>query len=357
MPFELIPFKVGDVAVVPPKPPPNHIYAVEEKHRFEISFPLVKGYQASGAAHAEVDWERVPMLDIDPMLVPDSVEVRGLATEDGRLAAFGPGIPQTLTLKDWRNSIRARQVAFLLAGDLCRRWVEQQGDTIPPHVLFPRLLRYTERFLREKVNCHGDTQIVDVLIGIYYRAALDYLFNAMAADESASQQERPIIPRGAAGTRSTSQVDFHTRRDLSAAQKCHLNALVADTKTWEQAAAFTLDQHPGVSSWVKNDHLGFEIPYHRDHAPRQYRPDFIVRLTNELNLILEIKGRMLEDAKIKRAAAIRWINTLNRDPEYGQWEYKMVFEPAGTDQDAGCTVRRLQAAGGFVGFSIFLSRI
>ncbi|MDQ4146639.1 MAG: hypothetical protein M3120_02925 [Pseudomonadota bacterium] len=38
---------------------------------------------------------------------------------------------------------------------------------------------------------------------------------------------------------------------------------------------------------MNNDHLGFEIPYHKDHVSRCYSRDFIIRLDDGLNLVVE----------------------------------------------------------------------
>lgn len=43
--------------------------------------------------------------------------------------------------------------------------------------------------------------------------------------------------------------------------RSHVNLVIADTRQWEQAAAFILDTHPRVEAFVKNADLGFGIPY------------------------------------------------------------------------------------------------
>ena len=40
----------------------------------------------------------------------------------------------------------------------------------------------------------------------------------------------------------------------------HVNYVVADTRVWEQAAAYVIDTHPAVQAFVKNAGLGFAIP-------------------------------------------------------------------------------------------------
>ncbi len=67
--------------------------------------------------------------------------------------------------------------------------------------------------------------------------------------------------------------------------------MVADTKKWEQSAAFLLDSHPGVKRWVKNDRLGFTIPYRHRGLLSRYIPDFLVVTDRHENVIVEIKGQ------------------------------------------------------------------
>ena len=78
--------------------------------------------------------------------------------------------------------------------------------------------------------------------------------------------------------------------------RCHLNAMVADTQKWEQSAAFLLDSHVGVKSWVKNDRLGFFIPYRNRGLTARYIPDFLVVTNSGQNLIVEVKGQLTDRA-------------------------------------------------------------
>jgi type III restriction enzyme len=108
----------------------------------------------------------------------------------------------------------------------------------------------------------------------------------------------------------------------------HLNFVVADTKVWEQAAAYTIDKHPGVAAFAKNAGLGFSIPYLHNGQPHEYVPDFIIRLAGEPDryLVLETKG-FDELADIKAQAADRWVKAVNADGRFGTWRYAMARKP------------------------------
>ncbi len=62
---------------------------------------------------------------------------------------------------------------------------------------------------------------------------------------------------------STRYVDFDTTRPVYAtrADKCHISHVVADTESWEQKMAQTLEDMDEVVRYVKNHNLGFTIPY------------------------------------------------------------------------------------------------
>jgi len=96
--------------------------------------------------------------------------------------------------------------------------------------------------------------------------------------------------------------------------------VVADTRVWEESAAYYIDTHAATAAFAKNAGLGFAIPYFHNGQPHDYIPDFIVRLKADgaegpRHLILETKGwDDLED--VKRAAAERWVTAVNADGRY-----------------------------------------
>jgi type III restriction enzyme len=122
-------------------------------------------------------------------------------------------------------------------------------------------------------------------------------------------------------------VDFHTTKPVYPVNRCHLNAMVAGTKKWEQSAGFLIDSHPGVNKWVKNERLGFFIPYRNKGLPARYIPDFIVETDKALNVIVEIKGQVTDNADAKAKAALRWVNAVNRLGQHGTWHYLLMTDP------------------------------
>ena len=331
VPFELIPFKVEGGKPQPPSPPANHVYAVPEQAEYEIEFPVVEGYQDPGIVKVKVDWDRVGELPIDPTAVPTDVQLRGLTTQDGRLIAFGPGAPAYISLTDWRRRIRVQQVAFELAKVLVIKWQEDRGDSIPAHRLFPQMLDIATRFIDTCVSPLAPSEKQDLAINPYFGKAVAMIVNAMeSVDSGGASQERAVLAPGAARTRSTRVVNFHTGKALHDVKRCHLNAAVFDSD-WERQAAELLGSHPAVAAWVKNDRLGLVIPYRKEGSPRKYLPDFIVELAGGGYLVAEIKGQV-GDAMIKKAAAERWCRAVTNDGRFGQWSYRLCFGASDLEQ-------------------------
>jgi type III restriction enzyme len=185
-----------------------------------------------------------------------------------------------------------------------------------------------QRYLLEKVEPIAPAQLIDVFLSPYYGWVIERLVNAIKPDTRSG--ESPEVPRYELnrGPGSTADVDLWTSRDVREVVHSHLNYVVADTKQWEQSAAYIIDTHPAVDAFVKNAGLGFAIPYLHNGQPHDYVPDFIIRLKTDspLHMILETKGYD-ELKEVKKQAAERWVSAVNADGGYGQWAYGLALRP------------------------------
>jgi type III restriction enzyme len=125
--------------------------------------------------------------------------------------------------------------------------------------------------------------------------------------------ESPLLPRieRFKPRGSTQEVLFRTSRQAKQTIKSHVSHVVFDTKTWESSVAFHLEQSVLVESYVRNDHLDFAIDYEFNGSQHSYIPDFLVKLKNGTNLILEVKGFEDEQARAKHEAAKRWCDAVS----------------------------------------------
>ncbi|MCU1266246.1 MAG: putative type restriction-modification system, Res subunit [Acidobacteria bacterium] len=325
VPFEVIPFKTSTgPALAPVKR--FHVHAIPQKSEFEIKFPRVEGFTQAIRNRVTVEWSSVPSITLDPLRIPPEVEVKGLSVSNhGRLSLSGPGRVDDVKLTAFRARRRLQELVFDLAAHLTDRYVKQPSCEIPAHVLFPQLASIIGRYVKEKVRAHAPADNKDLFLAPYYGWLVEILLEAIRPDTS--QGEAPELPiyESTRGPGSTEDVDFWTSREVFEVHKSHLNYVVADTKSWEQSAAFQIDKSPSVKSFVKNASLGFAIPYLHNGQMHDYVPDFIIELESEerSHLILEVKGYdPLEE--VKTAAAERWICAVNRNGRFGKWQYKLI---------------------------------
>ena len=329
VPFEVIPFKQNKTGALPPPVKRYHITAIPGKAQYEIKYPRVEGYQQAIRNRITVNWNSVAPLRLDPMNIPPEVDMKaGIPNNQGRCTLTGPGRIESVDLNPYRLGRRFQELVFEMARDLTRNYIKQPDCTVPAHVLFPQVTKIVEQYLKEKVQPISPAEILDVFLSPYYGWVIERLVEAIQPDKSMG--EAPEIPRyeTSRGPGSTAEVDFWTSRDVREVIHSHLNYVVADTKKWEQAAAYTIDKHEKVYAFVKNAGLGFAIPYLHNGQPHDYMPDFIIRLKCEppIQLILETKG-FDELAEIKSQAAKRWTAAVNAEGSYGLWKYAVARKP------------------------------
>jgi len=64
--------------------------------------------------------------------------------------------------------------------------------------------------------------------------------------------------------------------------------------------------------------VGLTIPYEYTGVDHSYEPDFLVRLTNGVTVVLEIKGYEDDQTKAKHTAARRWVEAVNNWGQLGE---------------------------------------
>lgn len=325
VPFEVVPFKANKQAPPPPIKR-HHVRSLPAKSQYEIRFPRVEGYTQAIRNRVAVDWASVPSLVLEPGRIPPEVEMKSaLLNNQGRPSLIGPGKLESVSLNPFRMGRRLQELRFDLARTLTREFVSQRCCAVPVHVLFPQLLSVVVRYLNEHVEVLKPADEKDLFLAPYYGWVVERLLEAIRPDTS--EGEAPEIPRYESNRRpgSTSDVEFWTSRDVREVIRSHVNYVVADTRQWEQAAAYYIDTHKGVEAFVKNAGLGFAIPYLHNGQTHDYVPDYIIRLraATERFLILETKGYdPLEE--VKSAAAQRWVAAVNEDKTYGHWQFAIA---------------------------------
>ena len=306
-----------------PVPPTTRVRALDERAACEITFPRLLGYRFE-----------LPPERLDARFGDDSkltLSTQDVPTRTENAPIVGSSVIHTL---DDLTERRLQEVDFLLAREVLQRYFADDAGNLKPW-LFPCLLRIARSWREQCLECKDHTfpQLL-LMVGLAGRAA-DKIYTSIVAAHSEAATLKPILrPYDTIG--STSYVDFDTTRPVwaTAPEKCHVNFVVADTTSWEQKLAQTLEEMPAVLRYVKNHNLGFAIPYIVAGQEHAYLPDFIAHLDDgrgpddPLQLILEVTGQKRPDKEAKVATArYLWAPAVNNHGGYGRWAFVEITDP------------------------------
>lgn len=330
VPFSFIPCS-GSSTVIVPGPMPTRVRALEDRNDRLITFPRVAGYKYDMPAEIlTATFTDDSRMAISTQEVPTKIEVDPLVGE------------KTVHTLDDLKKHRLNEVAFCLAKRVLDKYFPPGEENCGPW-LYPKILHNVKRWLSECLYCKDNAFSQMLLIATYSHDAADRIYRAIIRAEQGEKRLKPILqPYDQEG--STRHVDFDTRRPTYAtrADKCHVSHVVADTGSWEQKLAQSLEDMPEVYSYVKNQNVGFTIPYTLNGQEHNYIPDFIVRIDDGhgpqdlLNLIIEITGERKKDkaAKVETAQTL-WIPAVNNHGGFGRWAFIEILDP----WDAQNTIR------------------
>ncbi|MBN2315823.1 MAG: DEAD/DEAH box helicase family protein [Sedimentisphaerales bacterium] len=325
VPFSFIPCS-GSGTSPGPGPVATRVRALEERIVCEITFPRIQGYRYDLPNETlTAQFSEESKLSLSTADLPSKTENAPII---GEISIH--------TLDDLKAR-REQEVVFLLSKLILEKYFKDDDGNVKPW-LFPQLLPITRRWLTECVMLKDNTFIQLLLIRAYAHDAADKIYNAIVASEEGEKALKPILqPYNTVG--STKYVDFDTTREVYPTNEkyCHISHVVADTQSWEQKMAQALEElgEEGiVFSYVKNQGLGFLIPYTVAGRYHNYMPDFIVRLDDgrgrddPLNLIVEVTGQKGKDKAAKTSTARNlWVPAMNNHGAFGRWAFIEITDP------------------------------
>ena len=338
IPFD---FTARPVVVGPGKPRKTvHVTAVHpDRDHLGINFPRVIGYREDPPKEDLVaNFTNDSRLQLTPDLVgPTVTRNEGIIGEGVDLNLLHTGDLRTSTL-----------VMHLTKRLLETKWREP-NEGLKFH-LFGRMKSVVREWLDTCLICSGNTYPAQLM----YQSLADMACNRITAAITSKHGERsaralldPYNPTG-----STRHVNFTTSKPnlwSTDPRKCHVNLVVSDS-SWEEEFCRVAESHPRVKAYVKNHGLAFEVPYLLGSTPRIYVPDFILKVEDGrddlLNLVVEIKGFRGEDAKEKKSTMeAYWLPGINSTGQYGRWAFAEFTAFYAIDQDFRALIDSLALEG------------
>lgn len=289
----------------------------------EVTFPRVVGYRY------EVPPDKLSAV-FDPThkvtLTTADIPTR---TENNPIV----GQQAVMTL-DAAKVIRPQEVAFKLTTHL------QQHHFKDRPWLFPQLLGIVKQWLGDPDGEspfveYGDETFPGLLLFVQKaNEAAEKIKRAIVAASGGEQRVRAELPE-ADRVGTTAAVAYDTVKTVwtTDPEKCHLN-FVPEDSGWETAIVSKLERMDEVKAYVKNQSLGFRIPYVFEGRPGNYFPDLIVKIDDGrgtadlLHLLLEVSGEKKtdKDAKVETAKTM-WVPAVNNERAFGRWAFLEITNP------------------------------
>lgn len=317
-------FKGGGAGTPPPQKPKTIIQALKEREKLEIQFPNIVGYRSENVMGRIIaDYTEEPKFKLNFTQIPEETILSTPIGEDLKVLK-----------KDYRE-LRDAQVIYVLTQRLIQQYYtdHEKGREFQ---LFGQLKRIVEKWYNSQVEIiggDGSKEIRRLVIFWNQKETATSIYEGIRRANTDNEQIKAILnyynPTG-----STKYVFGATSKEVYPTKKSHVNYVVADTDSWEQIAAKTLEELPQVKSYVKNHFLDFKIPYLVGAIEHIYVPDFIAvvktRSGKEVNLIIEISGLSNDrlghkDFKRKYTKDF-WLPAANNLEIYGIWDFVEVSD-------------------------------
>ena len=322
VPFSFIPCS-GSTSGPKPGPATTRVRALENRASAEITFPRVAGYRYDlPSEQLSVRFTKESEMVLSTADVPTKVQLDPIV-----------GASSVHTLDDLKGH-RMNEVAFFISKLVLEHYFrDDEGNVM--FWLFPQIFPITGKWLSKCVKLKDDTFPQLLLLVEFAHGAADRIYKTIVRSNEGRKTLKPMLrPYDTVG--STRYVDFDTIRPVyrTDAAKCHISHVVADTGSWEQKMAATLEDMDEVISYVKNQNLGFAIPYTTSGQERNYYPDFLVRIDDGrtrndlLSLIVEVTGEQKKDkpAKVSTACTL-WVPAINNHGGFGRWAFLEITDP------------------------------
>ncbi len=318
-----IPFKSFKGGTTPPPRPPKPktvIRALPPRSQFEITFPNIVGYRSENEqAVIEADYTNVPPFRLDFNQIPTQTTLRTAVGEE-----------QVVLKSEYRN-LRDQEIIYNLT-----RWVidhkytdREKGRQFQLFAVLKRIVTLWYESQLQIFGGDGSNELRRLVLFWNQKEVVESIYEGIReANREKSERITAILnyhnPAG-----STAYVHGVTSKPVYETFKSHINYVVADTHSWEQIAAKTLEEIPEVECYVKNHFLDFRIPYLLNGKEHQYIPDFIARIVTPkgeaINLIIEISGfsddiEGSKDAKRQYVSGY-WLPAANNLAKYGRWDF------------------------------------
>lgn len=319
VPFQLLPMAKATGAA--PSPPPDYtiVHTVRDRHERRLEFPRIVQVVPDIADTLDVDLAAIEPIRIEPRFDPTDTYVEfDLGTPHAGMGG------QTQDRERAYENFRIQRLIYRVAAGLIEPYDKPW--------LFPQAIRIATDVIRPVEDggkiAYSDGVDQREVCNLRYLTVIRERLGAALRPGEGPERFLPALdeyqPLG-----STDGLNFSSPTDKCVpTERSHLSHAVCDSGLERKMCAVLDSDGVPVHSWVKNHRLFLEIPYLYFGTTYRYRPDFVVRLSNGLTLLLEGKGDPDEKDDAKATAARRWVEAVNTWRGLGAWRHSICYDAA-----------------------------
>ncbi len=330
VPFTFLPHEGGTDGPPPPPPPPKtRIEPIREKAQHEITIPNVLRIDHVYKPQLTLDMKKVKTLELDPYQSITEAELAAMIAGKPNPAAL-----TEIDLKAIAEKLRMQSIVFRIATTIYNS--EKRSDWKGSKESFLiQLIRIVEEFIdSDKIYIKNPLFNQEetrrrILIMLNMNKVIQHIWNEIRANNT--EELTPIFDKEKPLLSTTDVRTWWTSKPCEDFSKSHINFTVVDSDM-EYLEARSINIQKAVDSFVKNDHLGFAILYNYEGIIRKYYPDFVIKLNNGMNFILETKGLDTDQDKTKRSFLDEWCKAINQHGGFGVWQWAVSFNPNDIDK-------------------------
>ena len=325
VPFTFLPHEEGDDTPPPPPKPKTLIEPLREREQdFGISWPNVIRIEHEYSPELRLDLSKIPILELNPRDTPTHAELAAILEGKPNMDALSE-----IDLIELGKRHRLQTVVFKMARDVFDQmqpsWTGNRESLLSQVISIVQNVLDSDRVCASSRSLNEDSLKRRILLILNMNRIVQHIWEAIRFENTTRltpvfDSHRPLL--GTADMRP-----WFTSRPCERTKKSHINMAVYDSR-WEASEAYALDHSDLVESWVKNDHLGFEILYVYRGVVRKYRPDFLVRMKSGLMLIIETKGEETDESRAKHRFLDEWVKAINQSQGFGRWSWTVVTDAA-----------------------------
>ncbi|MDC0217826.1 DEAD/DEAH box helicase family protein [Nitrosopumilus sp.] len=322
IPFTFLPHEGGDGTPPPPTKSTTIIEPDPDKIEHEISWPNIERIDIDFKPELSVDWETIPPLELRSDNTATAVDMSPVLEGKPHVDKLSG-----IDLNELNKTVRLQTIVF--------KTTKKVYDSLKPNwkgnkeFLLMQIIKLVGEFIdSDKIK------VVDVTDD-ELRKKMTILFSMQKvvahvckAIDSSNIENRKMILDSKKPIKSTGHMrTWSTKKPTELVVKSHINLAVYDSG-WEINSGQELERNKHVVSWVRNDHIGFVIKYLYNGILHDYYPDFLIRLDNDVTLVLEVKGVDDNQNKEKRRYLEQWVDVVNENGNHGTWSWDVIFNPS-----------------------------